>query len=107
MANYLLVYNGGGGMPATDAERKAILDDWTNWFTKLGPAVVDGGNPTSPVAKSIASNGTVSAVPAAQMVSGYSILKADSLDAAVALAKSCPVLKYNGGISVFETFNAM
>jgi hypothetical protein len=41
------------------------------------------------------------------MPSGYSIIKADSLDAAVALAKGCPVLKGGATIMVFETFNAM
>jgi hypothetical protein len=107
MANYLLVYSGGSGMAATDAERKAILDDWTNWFTKLGPAVVDGGNPTSPVGKTVASNGKVRTVAPEAMITGYSIVKADSLDAAVEMAKSCPVLKSQGEISVFETFNAM
>ena len=41
------------------------------------------------------------------MVTGYTILKADSLDAATALAKGCPVLEGGGQISVFETFNIM
>jgi hypothetical protein len=38
------------------------------------------------------------------MSSGYSIIRADSLDAAAALAKSCPVLKGSAKISVYETF---
>jgi hypothetical protein len=37
--------------------------------------------------------------------SGYSIIKAGSLDAAAALAKSCPVLKGGAKISVVETFD--
>ena len=41
------------------------------------------------------------------MVTGYTILKANSLDAAAALAKGCPVLHGGGQISVFETFNVM
>jgi hypothetical protein len=39
------------------------------------------------------------------VASSYSIIKADSLDAPAALAKSCPVLKGGAKISVFETFN--
>jgi hypothetical protein len=106
MAKYLLVYS-GGGMPASEVEQKAVLKDWASWFEKLGSAVVDGGNPFTPQAKSVASDGKVSAVPVGLMASGYSILQADSLDAAVAMAQSCPVLKGGAQISVFETFNAM
>jgi hypothetical protein len=106
MANFLLLYS-GGGMPASEAEQKAIMDDWTAWFGKLGSAVVDGGNPFTPLAKSIASDGKVSDGPVGGMASGYSVIKADSLDQAVALAKGCPVLKSGAKISVYETFNAM
>jgi hypothetical protein len=107
MAKYLLLYTGGSGMPQTEAEQKAIIDDWTAWYNRLGEAVVDPGNPTSPVAKSIDSHGKVSDGPVGTMVTGYTIIKADSLDAAVALARGCPVLKSNGQVSVFETFDVM
>ncbi len=106
MANYLLLYR-GGGMPATEAEQKAVLQAWNAWFGQLGSAVVDGGNPTSPNAKTIASDGTVTTAPGDMIPSGYSIIKADSLDAAVGLAKGCPVLKSGAQVMVLETFNAM
>jgi len=105
MANYLLVYT-GGGMPATDAERKKVLDDWGAWFGKLGPAVVDPGNPISQ-SKSISSDGSVNDGAVGTPASGYSILKADSLNQAVDLAKSCPVLKSGAKLTVYETFSAM
>jgi hypothetical protein len=41
------------------------------------------------------------------MASGYTIVQAESLDAAADMAKSCPVLQGGGQISVFETFNIM
>ena len=44
MAKYLLLY-GGGSMPETEAEMAAVTKAWTDWFTELGPAVVDPGNP--------------------------------------------------------------
>ena len=34
-------------------------------------------------------------------------LKADSLAAAVEMAKGCPILKVGGKLTVYETFNAM
>src|SRR5579864_5574098 len=106
MANFVLLYS-GGGMPETEAEQAAVMQAWGAWFGRLGSAVVDGGNPFTPVAKRIASNGTVSDGPVGTMASGYSIIKADSLDAAVELARGCPVLQGGAQISVFETFPVM
>ena len=53
------------------------------------------------------SNGSVKDGPANGMASGYSIIEADSLDAAVKMAKDCPVLLGGATISVFETFHVM
>lgn len=106
MANYVLLYS-GGGMPETEAEQAAVLQAWGAWYGALGSAVVDGGNPFSGQVKSIASNGSVSDGPVGSMASGYSIISAGSLDEAVEKAKSCPILQSGGQISVYETFNVM
>lgn len=106
MTNYLLLYS-GGGMPATEAEQKTVLQAWTAWFAKIGNALVDGGNPTTPNTKTILSDGTVTAGAAGPMPTGYSIIKADSLDKAVEIAKGCPVLQGGAKIMVYETFQAM
>ena len=106
MANFVLLYT-GGGMPETEAEQAAVLQAWGVWYGKVGSAVVDGGNPFTPIAKSIASNGTVSDGPVGTMATGYTIIKADSLDAAVEMAKSCPILQGGGQITVYETFPVM
>jgi len=107
MANFLLVYTGGNGVPATDAERKKVMDAWGAWFGKLGPAVVDPGNPIAPKAKSISSDGSVHDGAVGTAATGYSILKADSLSQSVELAKACPVLRSGGKISVYEIAPAM
>jgi hypothetical protein len=70
-------------------------------------AVVDPGNPFTPLAKRIAPNGGVSKRPARGMASGYTIIKANSLDAAVELARGCPVLQGGGQVTVYETFQVM
>jgi hypothetical protein len=106
MANFVLLYS-GGSMPESEAQQAAVLQAWGAWYDRLGSAVVDGGNPFTPVAKSIASDGTVRDGPVGTMATGYTILAADSLDAAVDMAKSCPVLQGGGQISVYETFNVM
>ena len=104
MANYLLVYH-GGRMPESPEEGAKIMQAWTDWFGVLGGALVDGGNPVSQV-RTIASNGSVSN-GGVNPSSGYSVIKADSLDAAVAMAKGCPVLGGGASIEVAETFAAM
>ncbi|HJT57180.1 MAG TPA: hypothetical protein VJ761_11845 [Ktedonobacteraceae bacterium] len=106
MANFLLLYS-GGSMPESQAEQAQVMQAWESWFGSLGSNVVDGGNPFTPAAKSIASNGTVSDGPVGTLASGYSIIKADSLDAAVEAARQCPVLLGGGQITVYETFPVM
>ncbi|TMK60487.1 MAG: hypothetical protein E6G43_10075 [Actinobacteria bacterium] len=104
MAKYLLLYS-GGSMPETEAEQASVMKAWDSWFHELGSAIADGGNPFTQATKSISSDGAVSdKAPAA---SGYSILEADSLDAAAGLAKGCPVLQGGASISVYETFEVM
>jgi hypothetical protein len=104
MANYLLAYK-GGGMAQTDAEREAAMAAWGNWFGQLGQAVVDAGNPFG-ASKGVTSGGSVSD-PAPAALTGYSVLAADSLDAATELAKGCPVLGNGGSVEVYETFEVM
>ena len=102
--NYLLVYH-GGSMPESEEEGKKVMQAWTDWFGTLGDALVDGGNPVSQV-KTIGNDGAVRD-GTVNPPSGYSIIKAESLDAAVALAKGCPVLGGGASIEVAETFAAM
>jgi hypothetical protein len=106
MTKFVLLYN-GGGMPESEAEQAAVLKAWEDWYTELGKVVVDPGNPFSPVAKSVKRDGTVIDGPVGTMASGYSILEAESLDAAVEMAKGCPMLAGNGDISIFEAFEIM
>jgi hypothetical protein len=104
MANFVLLYH-GGNMPETPEEGAKVMTAWTDWFGVLGDALIDGGNPVSQV-KTIHPNGTVTD-GGASSPSGYSVIKADSLDHAVKLAKGCPVLQGGASVEVAETFNAM
>ena len=106
MASFLLLYT-GGSMPESPAEQETVMAAWGAWFGKIGSNVVDGGNPFTPMAKSISSNGTVSNGPVGELASGYSIIKADSLDAAVAVARECPVTHGGAKITVYEIFPVM
>jgi hypothetical protein len=105
MANYLLVYKGGGGMAADEAARQQVMDAWGRWFGGLGDKLVDGGNPFGPSA-SISSSGEVSNGTSSELT-GYSIIKGESLQEATESAKGCPVLSSGGAVEVYETFAVM
>lgn len=94
-------------MPESPAEQASVMQAWGVWYGKIGSNLVDGGNPFTPKTKSISSNGTVSDGPVGEMATGYTIIKADSLDAAVAVARECPVLQGGSKITVYETFPVM
>ena len=105
MGKYLLIYH-GGSQPETEEAGREVMGAWTKWFETLGPAVVDGGNPVSQT-KTIASGGAVSDGAGATPATGYSLIAADSLDAAVRLAQGCPHLRASGSIEVCETMEIM
>ena len=106
MVNYVLVYKGGGGMAPTPDEQQKIMAAWGQWFGSIGQALVDGGNPFSGQANSIGSDGAVSSGSNSGL-SGYSIIKADTLQDATQSAKGCPVLASGGEIEVYEAFPVM
>ena len=104
MTKYLLAYK-GGGMPATEQERQAVMAAWGQWFGALGTAVVDGGNPFGK-SRAVAATGA-RGDGASSSLTGYSVLQAESLDAAAKLAAGCPILKGGGTVDVYETINVM
>ncbi len=103
MANFLLTFH-GGSMTETKEAQDQVMAAWTSWFGTLGDALVDGGNPISQ-ARAISPDGSV--MEATSALSGYSIIKANDLDAAVALSKGCPVLAGGAVVVVSETFPVM
>ncbi|HEV3158280.1 MAG TPA: hypothetical protein VGZ00_13125 [Candidatus Baltobacteraceae bacterium] len=104
MAKFVLAYK-GGQMASSETERQAVMAAWGKWFGSLGTAVVDPGNPFGESASVAADRSVKNGAPSA--LTGYSILTADSLKAALELAKGCPVLRSGGSVEVYETFNVM
>ena len=103
MTNFVVVYT-GGGMPESEEEQAAVMGAWGAWYEGKGAAIVDGGNPFG-ASKSIGSDGKVNDGPiSSPPATGYTIISADSLDAAMAKVQDHPHLNYGGQISVYETF---
>ena len=105
MANYLLAYH-GGGMPETEEEGARVMAAWGEWMGAVGAAMVDGGNPVGQAA-TVAADGSRADGGGANPVTGYSVIRADSLDAAVAMVAGCPIHAAGGSVEVCETFDVM
>lgn len=67
------------------------------WFEQMGAAVVDGGAPVG-TSKTVSGTG-VADDGGANPLSGYTIVSADDMDGAIALAKGCPILSH-GSVEV-------
>ena len=98
MAKYLVLYrsklSGGEQMEgASSEEAQAGMDAWMQWAGKVGDAMVDMGSPLEKVA-------TVGGSGDGAYVSGFSILEADSTDAAKALVDGHPHLMSPGDPSI-------
>jgi len=104
MSTYVLAYT-GGSMAETEEAQAAIMAAWGAWIGAQGSALTDVGNPFGP-AKTVSADGSVSDGGASSLT-GYSILAADSLDAAAAAVKDCPVLASGGSVEVYEVFPVM
>ena len=100
MTKFLLVYH-GGNLPTTKEEGEKVMAAWGAWIGGLGSALTDPGNPTG-AAKVVAPGGKVGDPDRTSRATGYSILEAASLDAAVAAVKTCPQLAAGGTIEVAE-----
>ncbi len=66
---------------------------WTAWFEGMGASVTDPGQPVSQSA-------TLGECGDDTRLGGYSLITADDLDAALALAKGCPALQEGAGVEV-------
>jgi hypothetical protein len=101
MAKFVFVYS-GGSMPEDEAAREAGMAAWGAWFGTLGAAVTDPGNPFG-AASTVTADGV--STGAASGVSGYTIVDAADLGAAVELAKGCPILHHGGTVGVHEALS--
>lgn len=99
MAKYIFAYH-GGGMPETPEEGERQMALWQEWYGELGASIVDGGAPVGK-SKTVSNGGSVADDGGANPLSGYTVVEAESFDAAVQMAKGCPILE-NGSVEVAE-----
>ena len=104
MARYLLLYSGDQTI-ASREEQDRMLEEWVAWYEKLGAAIADGGDPVG-ASKHISGPGVPAQDgPGGMPASGYTVIEADSLDAAAAICADHPHLAYGGSVHIFETID--
>ncbi|OWU86119.1 hypothetical protein ATO6_04480 [Oceanicola sp. 22II-s10i] len=100
MPKFLYIYHGGAaGAPSTPAAQEAAMKAWGDWMATVGPALVDPGEPVGK-SKSVTASGVSDDV--AQAAFGYSIVEAESIEAACEMAKGNPMVAGGGSVEVAQ-----
>jgi hypothetical protein len=99
MPNYILAYH-GGDRPETPEAGAEHMSKYKAWLGGLGETLV---NPPTPFGKKMSVNAKgVSENSDPNYMTGFCIIKADSLEDALEVSKGDPFLKMNGTIVVAE-----
>lgn len=100
MPEFIFAYH-GGKKPETEEEGAKEMAAWMTWFEKMGDAVVIPGNPVG-LSKTVSVAG-VADDGGSNPLSGYTVIKAVSIEAACEMAKGCPmVANGSGSVEVAE-----
>ena len=99
MPQYMITYL-GGDQPASPEEGKQHFEKYKTWLSSLGESVVSPANPLKGTC-TVNSDGSISSDSTTTM-SGFTVIKASSMDDALAVAKACPFLDLNGSLEVSE-----
>lgn len=99
MPNYIFAYH-GGGKPESPEEGQKVMAAWMAWYESMGSAVADGGAPVG-MSKTVTASG-IEDNGGSNPLSGFTLVTADSIEAATKLAKGCPILQDGGTVEVAE-----
>ena len=99
MTQFVFVYL-GGNQPTNPEEANKHFKKYVEWLTSLGDSVVI---PTIPLkdTTTVSPDGAIKEGGSSAM-SGFSIIKAESMEAALSIAQACPFLEIGGSLEVSE-----
>jgi hypothetical protein len=97
---------------ATPEQIQEVMAKWGTWIGALGAKgqLVTGGAPLERGGKRLRKDGVLTDIAAAELkelVTGYSIVKAESYEQAAALARDCPIFRDPGASVEIRTVAAM
>ncbi len=103
MSNFMFLFR-GGERPGSPEQMQAQMQKWMNWIQKLrdqGKYVA--GDPLQAGGKVLKSSKVITDGPFAEgkeVVGGYFLVRAETLDEAAQMAKDCPIFETGGSVEV-------
>lgn len=108
MKDYLLLFRGGLDFATASPEQlQSSMLKWQEWIEKMkNDGRWGGGSRLQPTGKVI-KPGDMNVVDgpfaeAKEVIGGYVVLKAEDMDDAIAISKTCPIFLFNGFTEVRE-----
>ncbi|MDP1852107.1 MAG: hypothetical protein Q8K48_06810 [Candidatus Planktophila sp.] len=85
MKKFVFLYNSEPNATPSDSD----MDVWMTWFESIKESVTEMGNPF--MGGMLVTSDSASVIPPEKNpISGYTVIKAVDIEAAIAIAKSCP-----------------
>ena len=91
MSKFIFAYH-GGKKPSSPEEGQKFMAAWRAWMDGAGSSMLDRGNPAG-MSKTVSADG-VADDGGPNPLAGYTIVEADSIEAAIGIAKGCPHLTH-------------
>jgi len=105
MADFLYVFRGSGYQQLSPEQMQKHMQAWANWIGELSKrGQFKGGDPLESGGKQVKGKKKIIVdgpyAEAKDVVGGYLLVTADSLDDAAELARGCPSLELEGNVEV-------
>src|SRR3954467_5147774 len=107
MKEYMMIFRNeksDGSQPPSAEQMQAVMKEWQTWIKGIATSGNYGStNRLLSEGKTLKPGNVVSDGPYAEVkevVGGYLVVKANSLEDAVAMAQGCPNIKYGGSVEV-------
>ena len=104
MGDYLVVYHGSAKSDATHDEQLTSIEASMKWMGSNSDAIKDAGHPASR-AWTVSNQGT-SEDAGANPATGYTVLTAESMQAALDIVVTCPHVAAGGNVELIELLAA-
>jgi hypothetical protein len=113
MKDYVFIFRNSAGEMAklSEADKKEYMDKWNQWFKKLteeGRYANIGDRLISAEARTIKSSDKIVTdgpfTESKEIIAGFAKVKAENIDEAIEVAKSCPIFHVNGSLEIRTSY---